>query len=300
MNELDIINSLVPLLPQHPDTIVGPGDDCAVISIGGEQFLLAVDQLVSGIHYSPDTPPELVAAKLLKRNLSDIAAMGGIPFCALLTLATNISSDSWLQSFFSAIAGEAGRFNIGISGGDIASLPPQSPPDSLVATLTITGKMAGLKPCLRSNAIPGQILFVTGCLGNSFASNHHLEFSPRLSEGRFIANGYSSCAIDISDGLLLDASRVAAASKTGIIIDTGLLPLRPGAGIQQALSDGEDYELLFTVPEELTARLLREWPFPNPPVRIGHVCAAPPGSVTDQHGNNLLSTRNTGFRHLSG
>lgn len=301
MNELELIDRIIPLLPQNEDTVVGPGDDCAVIKVGDEWQLLAVDQVISGVHYAPAvTTPTQVAEKLLKRNLSDIAAMGGVPHCALLTLAGNIRHDTWFLEFFQALAAAADRYGVAISGGDIASLPSGCPAETMVTTLTITGKITPDQLCLRKNARPGQAVFVTGKFGNSFSSGHHLDFTPRLEEAHFLVGGhYTDCMIDVSDGLLLDLQRIAIASDTGMELTTEMIPHRSGADLAGALGDGEDYELIFTVDPEHTNAMTRQWPFTTPLTMIGTVTKSHPGLVFDRKGANLSAQYRNGFKHLT-
>jgi len=300
MDELEILHRVLPLLPQNHDTVVGPGDDCAIIKIGNEFQLLAVDQVVSGVHYVPGkTPAGVVAAKLLKRNLSDIAAMGGKPHCALLTLAGNIDNDQWYLDFFAGLAATAEQYEVAVSGGDLASLPPGCPPDCMVATLTITGKVAPEQICLRRNATVGDKIFVTGQFGDSFKSQHHLNFTPRLKEAGFLAGRFTRSMIDVSDGLLLDLGRIAAASKVGMELHCEDIPRRPGASIEQALGDGEDYELIMAVPEDAAENLQRQWPFSTLLTEVGTVVEEHPGLVFDRKGVNLSTTHKSGFKHLS-
>ncbi len=299
MNELKLIDKIIPLLPQNRNTLVGPGDDCAVVKIGHELVLLAADQVVSSVHFTTDTPAAKVAKKLLKRNLSDIAAMGGKPSYALLTLAGNIVDDKWYMEFFTAISAEAKLYDVAISGGDIASLSSGSPPNSMVATLTILGTVDEEKICLRKNAQPGQLVLATGYFGNSFASEHHLDFIPRLGEGHFIAGNFANCMIDVSDGLVLDLQRIAKASGVGIELNTHSVPQRKGATLSQALSDGEDYELLITVEPDRADALIRQWFFDTPISCIGRVISDHPGLVFDEKGANLSGNVKTGYKHSS-
>ncbi len=300
MNELKLLDNIIPLLPQNNNTLVGPGDDCAVVKFDRELVLLAADQVVSSVHYSTDTPASKVAEKLIKRNLSDIAAMGGVPSCALLTLAGNIVDDNWYMEFFTAISTSAKSYDVAISGGDVATLSSDSPPDSMVATLTIIGKIKEEKLCLRKNAEPGQLVLATGNFGNSFASNHHLDFTPRLAEGNFMAGNFTNCMIDVSDGLVLDLQRIAKASGVGIELNTSSIPLRENATLNQALSDGEDYELLITIDPERADALIRQWFFDTPITCIGKVISDNPGLVFDENGANLSGNAKTGYKHSSG
>lgn len=300
IHELDILAGLLPKLKAGPDVPVGPGDDCAAIDLGGGLLLLAaVDQLIGGVHFVPgETPPRVAGAKLLKRNLSDIAAMGGIPKWALLTLAADGRSDQYLLDFALGAAEAAEAYGVAIVGGDLAALPPGSNLEA--TTLTILGTVPAAEIVRRSGARPGDILMVTGKLGDSFGSGRHLTFAPRLAEGRFLAQeAYASAMIDLSDGCLLDASRLAAASGVALELDPARLPRHADATIEGALGDGEDYELLFTVPELRAKALAASWPADFAPLtRIGRVLAAgTPGGVFSPGGDNLLQNRRGGYVH---
>ena len=123
MNEESFVRKLTALFPQSPDVTVGPGDDCAVLDLGTPDLLLAaVDQVISDVHYTRETAPEAVAGKLIKRNISDIASMGGLPTHALLSLAVNPMDEEWLLAFHHGIAEQAAAHGISVIGGDMAKL----------------------------------------------------------------------------------------------------------------------------------------------------------------------------------
>ena len=244
IDEADILKKLPSLLPLTRRIAAGAGDDCAVITMPGDNDLLAAaDQVIENIHFLPETPPYDAGKKLMNRTLSDIAAMGGTPLTALLTIAVNGKSMQWVTDFLKGAADAGMRYNVPVCGGDTAKLPAPG----AVATLTILGEVPKGKSILRSGAEPGDLLYITGPVGNSFKSNHHLHFTPRLAESRLIAP-FATAMIDISDGLLLDAARIAESSSVTLLLDLEQIPLRPGAEKPQAFSDGEDYELLFTSP----------------------------------------------------
>lgn len=271
MNELDLLKGLKDIFQIRNNVALGIGDDCAAIEYDNKHLmLLASDQLISGVHFPDDTPPEKAAAKLLKRNLSDIAAMGGSPQHALLNLAVNAYDGQWIRCFFQGLEACAREYNVCVCGGDLASLKHNSNmnKNTLVASLTITGIVDKKNLCLRSAARAGDLLCVTGTLGDSFSSGKHLDFTPRLSEGHFLAGTFTHCMIDISDGLLLDASRLAEASNLDIELSCADIPLN-NCTLAQALGDGEDYELLFAVSEEKFPVLKAQWPFDIPLSRIG-------------------------------
>lgn len=294
MREFKILEKIVPLLSQGEGIAIGPGDDCAAIDLGlGDYLLAGADQMVCGLHYFPDVEPERIGAKLLKRNLSDIAAMGGIPSYALTTLATINNKIKWFEKFYRGLEKEARSWNVSICGGDLSGLPGAHLRE--IMSLTILGRVAKDKICLRENARGGDLLYATGCFGNTLASEHHLEFIPRLCEGQFLAGTYTKAMIDVSDGLLVDASRVAAASQLALSLDLDAIPLRPGADLAGALSDGEDYELLLAVPPDKAGELEKNWEFNTRLTRIGVFGEG--FGVNDLNGNNLLKGRNTGYEH---
>ena len=290
MDELTLLGRFLPSLHSGPDTVVGPGDDCAAVDCGGSRLLLAAaDHLIAGIHYlRQETDPFLAGAKLFNRNASDIAAMGGTPRWALLSLAANGCPEDELLAFAQGAAQAADKCGAFLIGGDIASLPEPG----LSASLTILGMVAKDEIICRKGAKSGDLLCVTGAIGNAYHSGHHLTFAPRLKEGRFLAeNHLASAMLDISDGLLLDAARLAEMSQVQLILDTAKVPLRAGAGLPEALSDGEDYELLFTVPRKQLGKLSGEMDF----TVIGEVRSGNPG-VFSPDGENLL-TGKTGYDH---
>ena len=292
MNEESFVRKLTAMFPQSPDVAVGPGDDCAVLDLGTPDLILAaVDQVISEVHYTKDTSPEAVAGKLLKRNISDIASMGGVPTHALLSLAVNPMDENWLLAFHKGIAGFAAQYGISVIGGDMAKLFTAGQ----ALSLTILGKAERGKLCLRANAGEGDLLYATGCFGNSFRSGHHLTFTPRLKEARFLAGDFTSAMQDVSDGLLKDAARMAEASGLALQLDPGSVPRREGASEESALTEGEDYELLFAVPERLRSRLESAWPFPDTPLScIGRFISGTPGAVS-----GLKSTQlKTGYDHF--
>jgi thiamine-monophosphate kinase len=299
MSEKDIIKRVAPLLSQKKSVKTGPGDDCAVIDSGGEKyFLIAADQVVSDIHYErKSTPPELIAAKLLKRNLSDIAAMGGIPDLAVMTVASAVSDPAWHERFFRSLNSEAEKHGVSVCGGDFSSMPSDS---CDVFSLTITGHAEKNKLCLRANARRGQFIYVTGEFGCSFRSGHHLSFAPRLEEAAFLAGAYTSAMIDVSDGLLKDLGRVAEASGAGAALVTEDIPLRAGADLAAALSDGEDYELLFTVDPERAESLERNWPFKTALTKIGYITSGADGMIIGASDSSDLSKKyKTGYEHYA-
>jgi thiamine-monophosphate kinase len=299
VNEEILYKRLLPTLRQRRDVVIGPGDDCAAVSVGDKKklFLLAVDQVIEGIHYDEKkTSPAVVGAKLLKRNLSDIAAMGGTPAHALVAMASAKKDFTWYRSFVGGLEKEARKWGVSICGGDIAQLPSKK---VNVASLTITGYVEKKKMCLRSNVKVGDLLYVTGKIGSSYETGHHLSFVPRLQEGLFLAGRFSNAMIDISDGLLKDLGRMTQASGVCVCLDTRLVPLRKKTDmVVKAISDGEDYELLIAVPASKASRLEKDWPFKKTRLtRIGEFFEGEIGLVFDENGVDLGAGQG-GFDHF--
>lgn len=229
------------------EIIVGPGDDAAVVrSAAGELSLLTADQLVEGRHFTSDTDINLIARKAIARSVSDIAAMGGVPSW---TLATGVLPKDYQHSdeLFDALSRWAKHWSCPLIGGDIAT--HNEPDHPLTLTVTVGGSMnQGSNPVLRSGAQPGDQIYITGPLGDSFKSDHHLDFEPRVEVGRWAAKNNAHAMMDISDGLGRDSHRIAVASNVRIEIDAAKVPMNPGCtDWKQAISEGEDYELLIVL-----------------------------------------------------
>lgn len=240
----------------NPPPPAGIGDDCAVLpSPAGPSLLVTTDPVIHGRHFDDALPPAAVGAKLLKRNLSDIAAMGGTPVAAVVSLALpGRTRIAWLRGFYRGLAATAARHRVAVVGGDIA----QSPTD-LAAHLTLLGRHAPRTRVLtRTGASAGDTIAVSGPLGGSILG-HHWRFEPRLAEGRWLARRRETTALmDISDGLAKDLGSLLPAGHVAVIdsvlldatISTSARRLARTTGRppwQHAAADGEDYELLFTL-----------------------------------------------------
>ncbi len=247
LGEEEILDRLLPYLPGNDSLLVGPGDDCAVVTRDHEfDTLLKTDCIVEGIHFTRETSPGLIGRKALARNLSDIAAMGGSPEHALVTVMIHPERTmKTLEDIYEGLTRLACEWNVSVAGGETTSLPT----DGLALSIALTGKVPKGQAICRSHASPGDLIVVTGELGDTFHSGHHLTFPPRIREGILLREaGIPSAMMDISDGLAADLPRMARSSGTGFRIDETLLPCRNGCSPLQAVRDGEDYELLFTIP----------------------------------------------------
>jgi thiamine-monophosphate kinase len=250
----------------------GPGDDCAVVKFGKRWQLLKTDCLVEGVHFLKESPPRSVGWKALCRTISDVAAMGGRPLDALVTIAVAPELPMrWLLGIYSGLRKAAARYEINLVGGETS----RSPGPAFIS-VALTGIVEKRRALLRSGGKPGDFLYVTGRLGGS-SRGKHLRFEPRLSEALWLADHFPiSAMMDLSDGLGSDLPRLAKASGTGFVIDRERLPLNKGRSVEQALSDGEDYELLFAVPDQVSGSLEERWrkKFPLLPLtQIGRLTA---------------------------
>jgi thiamine-monophosphate kinase len=234
------------------------GDDAAIVEAPDGPLLLAADTVVAGVHTPPDLPLEDVGWKAVVVNVSDIAAMGGRPLHLLVTVAAPPGTD--LDRLFDGVAEASKAYLCPVVGGDLTAA------DSLVVTVAVSGTVDGT-PVRRSGASPGEAIYVTGPLGAAAASGWTRRPLARVAEGVDARGAGATAMIDVSDGLVADLGHVADESGVGFALDE--IPVAPGATLDQALTGGEDYELVFTAP---VARL---------PVgfRIG-VCTADPSERT--------------------
>ncbi len=235
---------------QSGRVIAGPGDDCAVVTSGREGFfeLLKTDCLVEGVHFLQGTKPERVGRKAICRAVSDVAAMGGIPQFVLVTLALGSSCEiAAVEGWYAGMGDAAEEFDIEIVGGETSSLPGER---GAVISISMTGEVEKENCVYRSGARVGDVIAVTGRLGESFLSERHLTFVPRLEEARWMVKQSHKCRptsmMDLSDGLAKDLPRLLKADGLGYCIDRNRIPVNEGADLRSAINEGEDYELLMT------------------------------------------------------
>jgi len=221
------------------------GDDCAVLPLDAHyDLVLTSDPLIQGVHFTPGTDPEAIGWKAAARVLSDFAAMGADPQYLLINLVAPPEQDfQTLEKIYAGVSKVRKLFDVDLVGGDLAQGP------TLELHVFGVGRMAKGKALLRSAARPGDIIYVTGPLGGSFESGKHLSFMPRIKEAKWMRqSGFVHAMMDISDGLATDLRHILKASKVGAELNSGLIP-KVGT-LEQALFDGEDFELLFTVRAE--------------------------------------------------
>ena len=261
---------------QRKDVIIGIGDDGAVTHIPqGQALVTTTDTLISGVHFLADTSPHAIAQKAMAVNLSDLAAMGAEPAWISLSLSLPVVDEEWLQAFSNGLQEHAEYYSVQLIGGDTVKGP-------LAITITAQGFVPFEQALTRSNAKPGDSVYVTGTLGDAGLGLHiaqkkcvlddHLNRdyllnrlhypTPRLLVGTSLRRIASAC-IDISDGLVSDIKHILNASKCGATIHVDKLPMSQALkdsvsssqAIDYALSSGDDYELLFTVSEEQKGHL---------------------------------------------
>jgi len=254
IGEFGLINRIKKIIKTDASVIQGIGDDCAVIEFNKDKYLLFTsDMLIEGIDFTSQDKPYLVGRKALAVSISDIAACGGLPRYALVSLGMpkNISVES-VDSIYKGMVDLAKEYNINIVGGDISRAR------ELTLDVSISGFVEKKFLALRSGAKKGDIVFVTGELGGSILGRH-LKFKPRIKEARFLVKNFKiNSMIDISDGLAQDLSHILKQSNVGAIIYEGLIPQTKNArNLHDALYMGEDFELLFTMPPDEAKRLMR-------------------------------------------
>lgn len=244
--------------PDPERIFTGVGDDCAVLRGSGENHFLIfkTDIVVEGVHFTRKAKPTEIGRKALNRALSDLAAMGAVPLAAVITLGVpRGESAQRLRGIYAGIEASAKKWGVNLVGGETTRAA------QLFLNVALLGECCGYQPVLRSGARAGDLLFVTGRLGGT-QKRHHLVFEPRLAEGQWLARQkMASSLMDLSDGLGADLPRLAEASHVGFELDLEALPRRPGATVREAISDGEDYELLFTVAPARVKVLKKKWPF---------------------------------------
>ncbi|QDT17392.1 thiamine-phosphate kinase [Alienimonas californiensis] len=280
--EFDLIRTLAAAARPDPRAPLGIGDDAAVLNLTGRP-VVCCDLIAEGTHFPPDTPPKLVGRKALAVNLSDCAAMAATPVAAFVGLLVDRRRGyRYAEAVMRGLTELAEQFHVTLAGGDTAT---HDGPTSLCVTVVGTCD----REVRRSGARPGDALLVTGRLGGSFPSGRHLTFTPRVAEAQALAAAAELHAmIDLSDGLLADCGRLCDASGLSAILDAAAAPLADGAeNVKAALTDGEDFELLFAVSESDAARLLDAPPVACGLTRIGTVAAGAGVTVRGADGEPL-------------
>jgi thiamine-monophosphate kinase len=235
----------------------GPGDDCAMVETPDHQNLLVLkaDCVVAGVHFLPTANALHVGWKAMMRPLSDFAATSAVPQSALITLiAPEKTTVEWVERLYRGLSRAAKRFKVSIVGGEMSRIA-----GPVAISVSVAGFVERNRSVSRQGGKAGDDLFVTGRLGGALKQKH-LQFVPRIVESRWLTRNFPIHAMmDLSDGLGADLPRLAKASRVGFAIELESLPLARGAKIDNAISEGEDYELLFAISRRERNRLLRSW-----------------------------------------
>ncbi|TMK11431.1 MAG: thiamine-phosphate kinase [Alphaproteobacteria bacterium] len=253
------------------------GDDAAVLKPSGDDIVVTTDAIVEGVHFLAEDPPDTVARKALRVNLSDLAAKGATPAGFVLTLALRAADDAWLTPFARGLGSDAGLFGCPLLGGDTVSTP-----GPLTISIAAFGRVPAGKMVRRSGAKPGDRVMVTGTIGDAALGLDILKGGPVAAAladdagaramliGRYrvpqprnalakAVRNHARAAMDVSDGLAGDLAKLCGVSGVSAVIDAPSIPLSPAAaallsrgiaGIDAIVSGGDDYEVLCTVPED--------------------------------------------------
>jgi thiamine-monophosphate kinase len=287
--ELELIRWLRERIPRHPRAPLGLSDDAAVVSVGGAaNIVVTTDTLTEGVDFEIGKhEPQRIGRQALAANLSDLAAMAARPTAAVVSLVLPrgeaAESLALAKELYEGLLPLADEFGVAIVGGDTNTFD-----GPLVLSVTALGEPTGRGPLTRSGGKAGDWLLVTGKLGGSILG-HMLDFTPRVREAVTLHSRYElHAAIDISDGVALDTSRLADASGCGAMLFVDRIPVSPDAvklaqqecatdvptaALQHALSDGQDFELLLAVPPQVGEAILRDKPVDCDVSHVGELIA---------------------------
>jgi thiamine-monophosphate kinase len=243
LGEFGLIQRIRQSMRTDPSVRQGIGDDCAVLEFDRTRYLLATcDMLIEDVDFTRRDKPLLVGRKSLAVSLSDIAACGGVPKWALVSIGLPRRTDlATAGRIFSGIRRLAQEYKVNIVGGDMSAS------EKIVIDVCCLGTVEKNNLVLRGKARPGDVIFVSGAFGGSL-KGRHLSFVPRVREARYLVTHHKLHAmIDVSDGLVQDLKHILDASGTGAVLFEGAIPLAKEAeGLKDALYSGEDFELIFT------------------------------------------------------
>jgi thiamine-monophosphate kinase len=328
LGEFGLIARLTAGLAARPDVLVGVGDDCAVLDLGGDQALLATcDALLDGSRFLQRVAtPEQIGRHAMATNLSDIASMGGVPSYALVSLLLPADLPAaFVDGIYRGLREEAERYGAVIVGGNIVGAP------ALGLDITLLGRVRRGQALLRSGSRPGDALLMTGTLGEAAAGLHlllhpevevpesiaarlkaaQLTPTPCVPEGRLLATlGVVTAMLDISDGLAADLGHLCACSGVGARLDEAALPITEStrqaaqharqSALDWALYGGEDYQLLFTTSPEAVPRISETlWLATGTPVMvIGEILPPQAGLSLRASDGTVKSLVPRGWDHL--
>lgn len=314
--EFDLIDSIVAVLGDTATSgegvLVGPGDDAAVLAVpAGHQLVVSTDALIAGRHYPEGSNPELIGWRSMAVAASDLAAMSAEPAWATVALVAPELAADWAKRFAIGIGDAAREFGMKIVGGNLAQ-GPQS------VTVTVHGHLPANSALVRSGAMSGDFVYVTGQLGGAALALEDMPGlaacspedlredsplrrywcpTPRFAFGAGL-RGLATSAIDISDGFAADIAHICKASAVRCEVAAALLPLFPGSSAKRAVSGGDDYELAFTAPPAAHHQILALAQRTGVPVaHVGATRAEPPFVAVWQC-DGKLSEMPSGYRHF--
>jgi thiamine-monophosphate kinase len=310
MNELELIARLTKALPANATVVTGAGDDCAVLDLGlpDKLLLFKTDAVVEGVHFEQSTPPEKIGRKALARCLSDVAAMAGTPAAAVVTIGLpEHFRPETVERIYHGLGALAQKHGVAVVGGETTVNL-----ECIFISVALLGMVHRGKQILRSTARAGDAIFVTGELGGA-AGGRHLDFEPRLAEARWLAEHFPVHAmIDLSDGLAGDLRHILKASGVGAELLKSAIPVSRAAKefarknpfgktpLAAALSDGEDFELLFTAAAGEAVKLLDAWKKHFPKLKlscIGKIVSGQGIAIRDKSGAEKLDAY--GYVHFA-
>jgi len=291
LGEKRLIERIARGIRTGPGVVRGIGDDCAVLKSGNGRLLrlFACDMLVEGVHFTRKARPDQVGWKALAVNVSDVAAMGGLPKQAVISLGLPPSARvSFVDGLYRGLRRCAAAYGVDWVGGDTCRAP------RVVMDVAILGEVEKGRVVYRTGAHPGDILLVTGRLGGSLRSGRHLRFRPRVREARALtARAKLHAMMDLSDGLGPDLLKMCEQSGVSAVLEPGRIPRHRGCSLEQALNDGEDFELLIAAAPRDAEALLR-WAGRNLPCGLRRV-----GTVVPKKKGKLGALGSLeGFRHF--
>lgn len=293
IGEFGLIERIKKMIKNNSSVVTGPGDDCAVLKYDKNNYqLFSTDMLVEGVDFTKDTNLYLVGRKALAVSISDVSACGGMPTHAVVSLGLpkDITLNS-LDLINKGINDLAKIYKINIVGGDI------SKSRDLVINLSILGIVEKKLLVKRSGAKIKDVIMVSGELGGAIKGKH-LKFIPRLKEARYLVKNFKvNAMIDISDGLTQDLNHILEASNKGALIYESLIPISKQAkNLQDALSSGEDFELLFTLSKRQSKKLFTRFPANFRP--IGEITGHKHGLRLVKRNAKIIKIKPKGFRHF--
>jgi len=295
LGEFNFINRISKAIRLSNRVVKGIGDDAAVLKYTKDKYLLfTTDMLLEGKHFYKGSSARLVGKKALSSNISDIAAMGGIPKFAVISIGFPGSLDlKYADEIYRGIRKVADRFSVDLVGGDTVGS------NKIIINIALIGEVEIKNLTLRSKAKEKDAIFVTGNIGGSIKLKH-LNFTPRLEEARFLVKNFKiNSMIDISDGLLADLGHILEESDKGAVIYEKTMPVSKDAiDFNSAMRDGEDFELIFTLPEKHADRLEDIWPFETRLSRIGQIRDIHKGFFLARKNGKLEKIKPSGFTHF--